>query len=456
MIAPGRRARVRAAVVAGGVALVVGGGLGLAAPAAAAEAAEVPPPDRACRYHDREVTSQRLDASAAAAATWPQERLRYQDAWAFSRGRGVTVAVVDSGVDAGHEQLRGAVREGYDVTSGRVARGGKTDCSAHGTMVAGIIAARPVSGRSFAGVAPEATILPIRQTWGLDANARELPGSADLLIRAMEVAVRSGAQVVNVSITVRANSLTDEQRRRFAQVAQVASDRSVVIVAATGNRAAYQNENVATYPAQLASWYGNVIAVSGTKPDGQPDEDAITGPFVTLTAPDREMPCLMDHGGLVPCFGTSFAAPFVAGAAALIRGRYPDDSAQEVRERLQATADHPARDLPDPVVGYGLVNPAAAVTTVIPDSKRAVPAPPVTARPPKAPGPSAAIAIAVATIAAGLSLVIALIPAAVRRGRRRRWRPGIRSATGEPIADVTPAAEVGRRKLSGSGAHRGG
>jgi membrane-anchored mycosin MYCP len=404
-------------------------GVLVAAPGAAARIrGERPPNPKACVHNNPALRL--LTAEEAARPTWPEQMLQYSQAWAFTRGAGVKVAVVDSGVDAEHEQLAGQVDRGWDVTSGKAARGGTTDCAGHGTGVAGLIAARPVAGRTMAGVAPDATILPVRQSWGVDDHGRATGSSADALLLAIRVAVDSGAQVVNVSVTVPDVQLREPQRQAFNALAQYASDHNVLIVAASGNRSQSggpTGEDLTTYPARLAAWYRNVIAVSGITSDGKVDGDAITGPFVTVAAPDRGFPSTMEHGGLVSVEGTSYAAPLVSGLAALIRSRYPEATAAEVRTRIETTADHPSTDLPDPRVGYGVINPLAAVTAVLPPEG-----------PPSAPPPSAAPLgvvprqdAALKAWALGVSAVAVLLAAllvsgspVVRRGRRRGWRPG--------------------------------
>jgi len=334
---------------------------------AAALAAEAPPNPKACRYNNPAIKT--LTAQQAAAPTVPEQLLHLSEAQQFSRGDGVVVAVVDSGVDANHEQLAGHVAEGWDLTSGKPVKGARTDCAGHGTAVAGLIVAQPSPGRAFVGVAPEASILPVRESWGVDDNGRDTQSSADTLIRAIRVAVTSGAKVVNVSVTVPDVQLRQSQRDAFNEVAQEASDRDVLIVAASGNRSQYSDlagQQFTTYPAVLATWYRNVVAVSGVKPDRTADDDAITGSFITVAAPDRDFPTSFTHGGLVYVgHGTSYAAPLVSGVAALIRSRYPALSAAAVRDRIEQTADHPSTRLPDPQVGFGIIDPVAALTAVL-------------------------------------------------------------------------------------------
>jgi type VII secretion-associated serine protease mycosin len=418
--------------------LVAAGVLVAAGQPAAVAAPEVQPPDKACWYHKPDLIRQQLSPADAAKAPWAQQRLRYEDAWRFGRGEGQLVAVVDSGVDAGQRQLRRHVRHGGDLTTGtlltrrKVLVGGDADCFGHGTAVAGMIAAQPLRGVGMVGVAPDASVLPIRESWGIDSNGGEIRGQAFNLYQAILTAIRVGAKIINVSVTLPADQLSPAQQVRFQQLAKFADQNGALIVAAVGNKSQNQSQNqgnVATYPAALSALFDNVIAVGGIGSDGRVDPDSITGPFVTVAAPGQGLTCTPARLTLVPCSGTSFAAPFVSGLAALLRSRFPGISPAEVKRRIELTADHPSTDLPDPEVGYGVINPVAAMTAVLP-GPGATPSPAAADRPlPPPVGPDThtrAAAVAVAGGAVLLALVVAVAAAVLPLGRRRRWRPGRR------------------------------
>ncbi|MGH3274926.1 MAG: type VII secretion-associated serine protease mycosin [Streptosporangiaceae bacterium] len=348
---------------------------------------------------------------------WPQGTLDFQRVWPLTEGAGIIVAVVDTGVDGQQPFLRGAVLPGIDV---RNAAGGaaNTDCDGHGTFVAGIIAGRQQPGFGFRGVAPEVKILPVRE-----ANSATDPGAdADILARGIRAAVNRGALVINVSI------VTTQPALQLAQAVQYALDHNVVIVAAAGND--FSQGNQVQYPAG----FPGVLAVGAVDQSGQRASFSETGPNVAIVAPGVN---LLGPGaggtGLVtaPQAGTSFATPYVAGVAALVRAYYPQLTAAQVIHRLEVTADHPPGALPNSQLGWGEVNPYAALTAVLPGEQVTAPA--------AAPPSPAAIKIPVqssagaqdatdvagaAAAATALAILVLLSGGVVRRGRARGWRPG--------------------------------
>jgi type VII secretion-associated serine protease mycosin len=338
---------------------------------------------------------------------WPQQRLDYERVWPLTRGAGVTVAVVDTGVDGAHPQLRGAVRPGIDVVNGGTA---DTDCVGHGTLVAGLMAARPAAGTGFAGVAPDATVLPVRVT-----NSQQ--GTAAPLAEGIRRAVDAGARVVNVSIVV------DQSTPALRAAVDYAISRDVVVVAAAGNE--FQSGSPLQYPAA----YPGVLAVGAIDASGGRADFSETDAGVAVVAPGVDIvgPGAGGTGLVAGGQGTSYAAPFVSGTAALVRAYHPELSAPAVITRIERTADRPpASDLPDAALGWGTVNPYAAVTAVLPGSTSApvagqrvvVPA----AAPPDTRNRDRArwytgLALAAALV---VTAVAAILPAA----RRRSWRPG--------------------------------
>ncbi|WP_184847444.1 type VII secretion-associated serine protease mycosin [Allocatelliglobosispora scoriae] len=339
---------------------------------------------------------------------WTHKRLAPSRVWPLTRGQGVTVAVIDTGVDALVPQLFGKVLQGADIING----GGNanTDCYGHGTFVAGIIAAEPITGSGVSGIAPGVKILPIRQATGPN------DGSSSTLANGIRAAVTGGASVVNISATAFFPSDDLRDAVRFA------AERDVVLVAAAANEA--QTGNPIAYPAA----YPQVIAVGAIGQDGQRSEFSEVGSYLDLVAPGVDVVSLSRGGtGHLLDSGTSYATPFVTATAALVRAYHPKLTARQVMRRLELTADHPGAALPDPRVGWGVVNPYAAVTAVLAEEggqpAKAVAGAPVEVALPVAADTSAKTAaleftIAVATVTAVIALVAYLVP----HGIRRRWR----------------------------------
>ncbi|OPG11305.1 type VII secretion-associated serine protease mycosin [Microbispora sp. GKU 823] len=344
--------------------------------------------------------------SMQVAEPWAQRRLDPKRVWPLTTGEGVTVAIIDSGVDLTHPQLRVAKEVDYTGT-------GHRDCVGHGTAVAGIIAAQYVKGVPFVGVAPGVRLISLKQT-------NEENGDPDTLARAIVDAADAGADVINVSIDAH-----DDPKLR--QAVAYALGKDAVIVAAAGNRTAEDGTPEASYPAA----YPGVLAVGSATPDGRRADFSNTATPVGVLGPGQAItstwPGRAYMSGLE---GTSFAAPYVAGVAALVRARHPELSQERVRWRITATADGGVGT----GTGAGMVNPLLAVTAILP--LEAVDAP-VIAPPAPAPLPQNAVSRAAPvdqeaidlalTIAAAALCAVGLI-VAVRvfapMGRRRRWRPG--------------------------------
>lgn len=357
--------------------------------------------------------------SSVEVAGWPQQRYDLAAVSRITRGAGVTVAVVDSGVDASHPQLAEAVRDGGNFLPD--AGTGLDDCVGHGTAVASIIAARPLPGAGLRGVAPASTILSIRVSDRLRTGTGFV-GTGDVTalvdgIRAA-VAARPRPQVINLSISTTADTPA------LRSAIRAAHDADIVVVAAVGN--AHDQGDPTPYPAA----YDGVVGVGAIDATGARLASSQVGPYVDLVAPGGDVLTAVPHAGHAAQSGTSFAVPYVAATAALIRARWPELRRAEVVRRLLATADPPAGGQPSPDYGHGVVNPYRAVTEVLaPASGSADAAPtPVVAAPALAdarrPGESSprALGMAVALLLA-TGTVVALAVAAPA-GRRRRWRPG--------------------------------
>jgi membrane-anchored mycosin MYCP len=310
--------------------------------------------------------------------------------WRLGRGAGQTVAVIDTGV-ARHRLLPHLVPGGDYVFTGD----GTDDCDGHGTVVAGIIGASedPSSSAGFSGVAPDATIIGIRQSSVKFAPAgRSAPGFGDVdtLAMAVRTAADMGATVINVSsIACVAASAELDDRALGAALAYAVDVKNVVVVAAAGNvgglgQCPDQNPPAEpTHPGQpdwesvrvvvSPAWYDEyVLTVGSVDVLGAPSQFTLAGPWVDVAAPGEAIVSLdADREGLIdslpvlgdpmPIVGTSYAAPVVSGIAALVRARSPHLTARQVMQRIKDTAHRPPAGW-DPFVGHGVVDAVAAVS----------------------------------------------------------------------------------------------
>ena len=255
-------------------------------------------------------------------------------AWGVTTGRGVTVAVIDTGVKANHEDLPNLRR--VEVTNGKEPLG-LDDATGHGTHVAGIIGAAMGNGKGGAGIAPGAAILSLRVV----NAAGYIYDSA--LIAALRTAVKNGAQIVNISIGGTAYNAV------FQKVINEATEAGVTVVAAMGN----DGTNCLNYPAG----YDNVIGVVSVDRTNNRASGSSYGTWGDVAAPGAAVWSTTYNGSYGPKSGTSMASPVVAGVAALYKSVHPDATPAQITARLKATATKGGSDL-----GAGIVNAAAALS----------------------------------------------------------------------------------------------
>ena len=255
-------------------------------------------------------------------------------AWGVTTGKGVTVAVIDTGVKANHEDLPNLRR--VEVTNGKEPLG-LDDATGHGTHVAGIIGAAMGNGKGGAGIAPGATILSLRVV----NAAGYIYDSA--LIAALRTAVKNGAQIVNISIGGTAYNAV------FQKVINEAAEAGVTVVAAMGN----DGTNCLNYPAG----YDNVIGVVSVDRTNNRASGSSYGTWGDVAAPGAAVWSTTYNGSYGPKSGTSMASPVVAGVAALYKSVHPDATPAQITARLKATATRGGSDL-----GAGIVNAAAALS----------------------------------------------------------------------------------------------
>ncbi|MFB9449173.1 type VII secretion-associated serine protease mycosin [Dactylosporangium vinaceum] len=345
---------------------------------------------------------------------WPLLRLRPATAWQLSRGAGVTVAVIDSGVSDQHPKLAGKVFPGKDYTGGTDAT---CDAVGHGTVVAAIIAGRDTPDATFSGIAPDAQILPLRVLAGKDTNDPREPA---IVAQAIRDAITANVQVINLSLEIR------NPTQELADAVKSAIDHKIVVVAAAGNEGAAASNGQPVFPAA----YPGVIAVAGTDRQDQRVATSSSGDFVDVAAPGVDIIGPAPRGGgfgLLEQGGTSFAAAYVSGVAALIKSYNPDLTPYDVTQRVRRTADHPPQGSNDQV-GFGVVNPYEAVASVYKSVRSAEAAPPGRLTSPKDRVDSeASLRRAAWAIAAGallLAVLVLLAAPVLRRGRARQWRAG--------------------------------
>ncbi|GIJ49687.1 hypothetical protein Val02_65730 [Virgisporangium aliadipatigenens] len=286
-----------------------------------------------------------VPATAAPTEQWHLAALRIPEAHQITSGTGVVVAVIDSGVRP-HPDLDGQVLAGTDISDKD-----PSEDNGHGTVCAALIAGRGPAPGKILGIAPGAKILPVRI--GND-------GGGVAFLRhdeAVRWAVDHGAKVINMSIGV-----IGRGEATLADAVAYALDHDVVVVASSGNKGADLDEIPA--PANVPG----VIAVGATGRDGNLWDGTVTGPELTLTAPGVDLPGAYPTDPGKPARyttipgGTSASAPIVAGAAALVRAKYPQLSANDVIQRLISTADDAGEPGRDDEYGYGRLNIVKALT----------------------------------------------------------------------------------------------
>ncbi|OUM40819.1 peptidase S8 [Arthrobacter agilis] len=319
------------------------------------------------------------------------------EAWKTTQGEGVTVAVIDSGVDGTHPDLAGAVIAGTDVSGAGDPDGqrGLGEVPGHGTLVSTLLAGRghtadaePGAGSTggpdeadatvspaptspadplsavgkgpdgIVGVAPKADLLAI-SVWIEGPGSGPNPAGIavdEQVPRAVHWAVDNGADVINMSL----GSTSTEWPESWDEAFLYAEENDVVIVAAAGNRAGGLTQVGA--PATIPG----VLAVAGLDRDGQASAEASSeGISIAVAAPSENLVGGLPGGLYADWSGTSGAAPLVSGVAALIRSRYPDLTAEEVVNRIVDTARDAGAPGFDTLYGYGVLDVAAAVNSDI-------------------------------------------------------------------------------------------
>ncbi|WP_026927992.1 S8 family serine peptidase [Granulicoccus phenolivorans] len=357
---------------------------------------------------------------------WQVSRLHPERAWPIATGKGVRIAVIDTGIDTVENPAltrnnRPLITEshnfaGYDKVKGQGTRV-STDCQ-HGTQVASLIVGHTDDrATNFSGIAPDATVISLR---ALQQTKAEQPEPLEPTVKAIQKAIELRVNVINIS---QQGSDTPEYR----QAIRSAINAGIVVVAAAGNLG---GQNV---PPPFPAAYPGVIAVgmSTVNDVAEPRSQYHRDLQVSVAAPGEQVllanPSEQHNQSWQADTGTSYAAPIVSAVVALILEKYPDLTPAQVRQRLESSADPPRAAVPDRQLGYGIVNPYAALT-VISGNSTPGPSPVPTG---SAPHPMAAQrdslgprlgALGIGVVAIGLTAVAIAVSMAYPFGQKRSWK----------------------------------
>jgi type VII secretion-associated serine protease mycosin len=310
-------------------------------------------------------------ADAARSLDWALGALHAQEAWQTSQGAGVTVAVLDTGVDATHPDLTGQVLPGKDEV-GFGAKQGDPQWAKHGTGMAAIIAGHghgSGDGSGVLGIAPKAKILPVRVILEDKDPQRQKARSSrgDALPAGIRWAVDHGAGVINLSLGD--DSATAAPVAAEDDAIQYALSKGVVVVASAGNGG--DEADRSSYPAA----YPGVIAAAAVDRYGRHAPFSTSRWYSSVSAPGDDVVIAAPDRKYYTGWGTSAASAYVSGAAALIRSAYPHLSPAQIKQVLQSTTRYkPAGGRSDDL-GTGMIDPAAALAA----ARRLKPAPAVPA-----------------------------------------------------------------------------
>ncbi|SEG79341.1 type VII secretion-associated serine protease mycosin [Thermomonospora echinospora] len=346
---------------------------------------------------------------------WPQRRLDFEQAWDLTKGAGVTVAVVDSGVAPGHPQYADRLVKSH-TTVGTLTQ----DCNGHGTQVAGIIAAADHRRRNvpFLGVAPEVKLVSAKFTDGSSTSDNtQLP-------RAIRWAAEQGAQVINVSAAA-------PDTRALRDAVRFAQSKDALIVAAAGN---VPDERKGTETPAYPASYRGVLSVAAADETGSISGFSNIKSRVDVAAPGQNVISTQPPRGYAAGLnGTSYGAPYAAGVAALVRSRFPKLTYQQVIRQIMATADG---DI-GLGSGRGMISPLRAVSEEVKPGQdlprqggQATPIP--IAGVPPVDHRTRNLGLGIAGGAVGAALLLLFGGVVIPLGRRRGWRPGRASRPTDP------------------------
>ncbi|MFD5257148.1 type VII secretion-associated serine protease mycosin [Streptomyces bobili] len=296
-------------------------------------------------------------ADGIRAKQWALEALHTEEAWGTTKGKGVTVAVLDTGVESDHPDLDGNVLTGKDMV-GFGAGPGDRAWARHGTAMAGIIAGHGhgyADGDGVMGIAPEAKILPVRVILEdgdpSRTKARNTRGNA--LAEGIRWAADQGADVINLSLGDDSASAHPEPAEDEA--VQYALKKGSVVVASAGNGG--EKGDHISYPAA----YPGVIAATAVDRYGTRASFSTRRWYATVSAPGVDVVIADPDHKYYEGWGTSAAAAFVSGAVALVKAAHPDLTPAQIKKLLEDTARNSPTGGRDDSRGFGFIDPAAAI-----------------------------------------------------------------------------------------------
>ncbi|WFB07109.1 S8 family serine peptidase [Streptomyces sp. LX-29] len=277
---------------------------------------------------------------------WYLDKMQAERMWKVSTGKGITVAVIDSGVNASEPELQGKVLKGMNVFNPQ--RDAHHDAAGHGTAMSMLIAGNGRNGQGIKGLAPGAKILPITVFRSEDESGTN---SVPVLVKAIRYAADSDAQIINISL---GHPILEERNRtRIQQAVDYAVKRGKLIFAAMGNSG--DSGNYVEYPAAA----NGVAAIGAYDPQFKWAKLSSYGPHIGLSAPGDDIPvrCMDNKPGYCRSGGTSQATALASASAALIWAKHPDWTGNQVLRVMIETAGKPDPPLPSRYLGYGSVRP---------------------------------------------------------------------------------------------------
>ncbi|MFG2809118.1 type VII secretion-associated serine protease mycosin [Streptomyces massasporeus] len=296
-------------------------------------------------------------ADGIRAQQWALDAMHTEQAWQTTKGRGITVAVLDTGVEADHPDLAGNVLPGKDLVRFGAEPGDRA-WARHGTAMAGIIAGHghgPGDADGVLGIAPEAKILPVRVILedGDPSRAKARSTRGNALAEGIRWAADHGADVINLSLGDDSASAHPEPSED--QAVQYALKKGVVVVASAGNGG--EKGDHISYPAA----YPGVIAATAVDRAGTRASFSTRRWYATVSAPGVDVVIADPDHKYYEGWGTSAAAAFVSGAAALVKAAHPGLAPAQIKSLLEDTARNAPSGGRDDSRGFGFIDPAAAI-----------------------------------------------------------------------------------------------